>query len=97
MPAGGDVEGLGLAFHLGIDPALEVIGGATERFMDDALSGGEELGLAIPVVISGEVFFDLPSLGRVGVPFGPFASTWHGCDSAPPRGQPSQDARNLFL
>lgn len=74
VPAGGDVN-LGLAFTLGIDAALDVIGGAADRFMDDAVLGGD-LGIAIPVVVSGEVFFDVPSAGRVGVPFGPFESTW---------------------
>ena len=74
LPAGGDIH-LGLAFTLGVDAALEVIGGASEHFMDDALLGGE-LGIAIPVTVSGKVFFDLPSAGRIGVPFAPFESTW---------------------
>ncbi|MDP6943262.1 MAG: hypothetical protein QF464_03860, partial [Myxococcota bacterium] len=47
VPAGGDVT-LELAFDLGIDEALDVIGAASDRFMDDAISGSD-LSIAIPV------------------------------------------------
>jgi len=74
VPAAGDVT-LGLAFDLGVDAALDVIGAAADRFMDDAVADGS-LGIAIPVMVSGKVFFDLPGAGRIGVPFGPFETTW---------------------
>ena len=59
----------------GVDAALDVIGAAADRFMDDAVADGS-LGIAIPVMVSGKVFFDLPGAGRIGVPFGPFETTW---------------------
>jgi hypothetical protein len=72
--AGGDVH-VDLAFTMGVDQALRVIEKVARRFVDDAMSG--RLGdLAIPVSATGTVFVQLPAVGRVGVGFGPVASTW---------------------
>jgi hypothetical protein len=73
--AGGDVS-LDLAFILGIDQALSVFEKTALAYVEDELAGRSG-SLAIPVSVEGTVFFDLPVLGRLGVGFGPFGSTWN--------------------
>jgi len=72
--AGGDLS-LDLAFVLGIDQALSVFEKTALTYVEDELAGRTG-SLAIPVSASGTVFFDLPVLGRLGVGYGPFGTTW---------------------
>lgn len=73
--AGGDIS-LDLAFVLGIDQALEVFQKTALAYVEDELDGRTG-SLAIPVSAAGTVFFDLPVLGRLGVGYGPFGTTWN--------------------
>lgn len=73
--AGGDIS-LDLAFVLGIDQALSVFQKTALAYVEDELDG-KTGSLAIPVSASGTVFFDLPVLGRLGVGYGPFGTTWN--------------------
>lgn len=73
--AGGDIS-LNLAFILGIDQALNVFQKTAKAYVEAELNGGTG-SLAIPVSASGTVFFDLPVLGRLGVGYGPFGTTWN--------------------
>lgn len=72
--AGGDIS-LDLAFILGIDQALDVFQKTALTYVEDELAGRQG-SLSIPVSVSGTVFFDLPVLGRLGVGYGPFGTTW---------------------
>lgn len=76
--AGGDIQ-LDLQFILGIDQALSVVQTAAEKYIDAELDGREGR-LDIPVSVEGAVFFDLPVLGRLGVDYGPFQTTWNVID-----------------
>jgi len=73
--AGGDIS-IDLAFVLGIDQALSVFEKTALAYVEDELEGRNG-SLAIPVAASGTVFFDLPVLGRLGVGYGPFGTTWN--------------------
>jgi|GEM_PF-454193 len=73
--AGGDIS-LNLAFILGIDQALSVFQKTAKAYVETELKGGSG-SLSIPVAASGTVFFDLPVLGRLGVGYGPFGTTWN--------------------
>ena len=73
--AGGDVS-LDLGFVLGIDQALGVFEKTARAYVEDELDGRQG-SLAIPVSAEGTVFFDLPVLGRLGVGYGPFGTTWN--------------------
>ncbi|MFO0746131.1 MAG: hypothetical protein U1F43_10715 [Myxococcota bacterium] len=73
--AGGDLS-LDLAFILGVDQALNVFQKTARAYVDAELNGGNG-SLDIPVSAEGTVFFDLPVLGRLGVGYGPFQTTWH--------------------
>jgi len=73
--AGGDIS-LNLAFILGVDEALNVFQKTAKAYVEAELNGGTG-SLAIPVAASGTVFFDLPVLGRLGVGYGPFGTTWN--------------------
>lgn len=73
--AGGDIS-LNLAFILGIDQALGVFEKTALAYVEAELEGRSG-SLAIPVSASGTVFFDLPVLGRLGVGYGPYGSTWN--------------------
>jgi hypothetical protein len=72
--AGGDIS-LDLGFILGIDQALSVFQKTAEAYVETELEGGDG-SLDIPVAVEGTVFFDLPVLGRLGVGFGPFQTSW---------------------
>lgn len=73
--AGGDIS-LDLSFILGIDQALSVFEKTALGYVQDELAGRNG-SLSVPVSASGTVFFDLPVLGRLGVGFGPFGTTWN--------------------
>lgn len=73
--AGGDLS-LDLAFILGVDQALNVFEKTASAYVQAELDGGTG-SLDIPVSAEGTVFFDLPVLGRLGVGYGPFQTTWH--------------------
>ncbi|PKN54596.1 MAG: hypothetical protein CVU56_25755 [Deltaproteobacteria bacterium HGW-Deltaproteobacteria-14] len=72
--AGGDVS-LDLAFVLGIDQALKVFEKTAYAYVD-ALLKGQSATLTVPVRADGTVYFRLPVLGRIGVDFGPYRSSW---------------------
>lgn len=72
--AGGDIS-LDLAFYLGIDQALKVFEKTAYGYVD-ALLKGQNASLTVPVRADGTVYFRLPVLGRIGVDFGPFRTTW---------------------
>lgn len=74
IAAGGDVS-LDLAFILGIDQALVVFEKTALTYVESLLSGGSAT-LSVPTRVDGTVYFRLPVLGRIGVDFGPFRSTW---------------------
>lgn len=73
--AGGDIS-LNLAFIMGIDQALSVFEKTALAYVEAELDGRDG-SLSVPVSASGTVFFDLPVLGRLGVGYGPFATTWN--------------------
>ncbi len=73
--AGGDIT-LDLAFVLGVDEALGVFQKTALKYVEDELAGRSGA-LSIPVSASGTVFFDLPVLGRLGVGYGPFKTSWN--------------------
>ncbi|TNF26974.1 MAG: hypothetical protein EP329_20295 [Deltaproteobacteria bacterium] len=72
--AGGDVS-IDLAFDLGIDAALDVFEKTALEYVE-ALLKGNNASLSVPVRADGTVYFRLPVLGRIGVDFGPYRSTW---------------------
>ncbi len=72
--AGGDVS-ITLAFYLGVDQALNVFEKTATAYVEDELAGRTG-SLSVPVSAEGTVFFDLPVLGRLGVNFGPFRTSW---------------------
>src|SRR5262249_23108339 len=72
--AGGDLK-VDLTFTMGVDQALRVIQKTARRFVDDMMAGRANE-LSIPVAAQGTVFVQIPAVGRLGVGFGPVASTW---------------------
>jgi hypothetical protein len=72
--AGGDIT-LQLAFIMGVDQALNVFQKTALAYVEAELEGRDG-NLSVPVSASGTVFFDLPVLGRLGVGYGPYGSTW---------------------
>jgi len=72
--AGGDVS-IDLAFVLGIDQALVVFEKTALSYVEDYIAGRDPT-LSVPVRADGTVYFRIPVLGRIGVDFGPFRSTW---------------------
>jgi len=74
IAAGGDVS-LDLGFVLGVDQALTVFEKTALTYVENLLAG-RSASLTVPVRADGTVYFRLPVLGRLGVDFGPFRSTW---------------------
>lgn len=74
IAARGDVT-LNLTFSLGIDQALRVIQKVIQQSVQALLQRGKPV-LEIPVSGEGTVFVQLPIVGRIGVGFGPLATTW---------------------
>jgi hypothetical protein len=73
--AGGDIT-LDLAFVLGVDQALGVFEKTALKYVEDELAGRSGA-LSVPVSAEGTIFFDLPVLGRLGVGYGPFKTSWN--------------------
>ncbi len=63
-------------FDLGIDPMFELLESFLMGIAEDVVSG-KPIELEIPVSAEGTVFFEVPVLGRYGVGFGPFETTWN--------------------
>jgi len=74
IAAGGDVS-IDLAFDLGVDQALTVFEKTALAYVQ-ALLNGRNATLTVPVRADGTVYFRLPVLGRIGVDFGPFRTSW---------------------
>lgn len=72
--AGGDLQ-VTLTLALGIDQALRVIEKVVRRTVEQALSN-QAVTLDIPLSATGTVFVNLPAVGRLGVGWGPFSTTW---------------------
>ena len=72
--ASGDLR-VDFAFTIGVEPALRVIEKVARRFVEDAMTGRGGA-LDLPVSLAGTLFVQLPAVGRVGVGFGPIATTW---------------------
>lgn len=64
-----------LRFELGIDPLLAIAGALVSQAVSDVFSGKAPT-FTVPYAIEGTLFFDVPLLGRRGVPFGPVAGEW---------------------
>jgi len=62
-------------FDIGLDPMLDILEVVAIDSTDDILSGREP-SFDIPYAIRGNLFFDVPVLGRLGLGFGPFDSVW---------------------
>ena len=67
---------LNLTFSLGIDQALRIIQKVFTQYAQ-AMLQQRQATMDIPVSGEGTVFVQLPIVGRIGVGFGPLASTWH--------------------
>ncbi len=65
-----------IRFDLGIDPMIELLESFLLDAMDDLVSG-RPITLSIPIQAEGTLFFEVPVLGRYGVGFGPFETTWN--------------------
>lgn len=62
-------------FELSIEPMLAVLEKVALRSGDQLLRG-ETPDFDIPYQAEGALFFDVPVLGRLALPFGPFGDTW---------------------
>ena len=74
IAAGGDIS-LDLGFVLGVDQALTVFEKTALAYVQDLLAGRSAT-LTVPVRADGTIYFQLPVLGRIGVDFGPYRSSW---------------------
>ncbi|MCB9686401.1 MAG: hypothetical protein H6735_15270 [Alphaproteobacteria bacterium] len=64
-----------IQFDLGVDPMLDLSDELIQQSLDEALQGRQP-SFVIPTTIQGSLFFDIPSLDRYAVGFGPFDDDW---------------------
>lgn len=64
-----------LQFELGIDPLLRLADDLLGQAVGDVFSGRSPA-FEVPYVVEGTLFFDVPSLGRHAVGFGPVSDEW---------------------
>ncbi len=64
-----------IRFELGIDAMLGLLEQIFSDSLDD-LAAGRDIAFDIPYSAEGSLYFDVPSLGRFGLNFGPFEGTW---------------------
>jgi len=62
-------------FDIGLDPMLDILEIVALDSADDVLAGREP-SFDIPYAVRGNLFFDVPVLGRLALGFGPFDSVW---------------------
>ena len=60
---------------VGIDPMLSILNTVAVEATDE-LGRGNQPSFDIPYSVRGNLFFDLPVLGRLALGFGPFESVW---------------------
>lgn len=64
-----------IQFDFNVDVFLDLMETLLVRAANDLLSGGN-VSLAIPYTMDGTLFFDIPSLGRKALGFGPWDDRW---------------------
>lgn len=64
-----------IVFDLGIDPMLQISDELLLQAVDQVLLG-EQIQLDVPYTVEGTLFFDVPTLNKYAVGFGPFDDDW---------------------
>ncbi len=62
-------------FDIGLDPMLDILEVVALDSADEVLAGREP-SFDVPYAVRGNLFFDVPVLGRLALGFGPFDSVW---------------------
>lgn len=62
-------------FDIGLDPMVDILEVVALDSADDVLAGREP-SFDIPYAVRGNLFFDVPVLGRLALGFGPFDAVW---------------------
>ena len=74
IPAQSEIEAH-IQFDFNIDTMLGLMGKIMEDLAEDVIAG-RDLGVTIPYTMDGTLFFDIPSMGRHAIGFGPIDDKW---------------------
>jgi len=74
IPAQGEIEAH-IQFDFNIDTMLSLMGTVLEDLAEDVVAG-RDLSVTIPFTMDGTLFFDIPSMGRHAIGFGPIEDRW---------------------
>jgi hypothetical protein len=74
IPAKGDIS-VKFQFGLGVDSMVNILSTVVTTIVPELISGSTN-SLDIPYNTEGTLWFQVPYLGRLGIGFGPFDSTW---------------------
>lgn len=75
IPAGAKNFEVNVRFSLGLNAMIDIMRTFVDQFVESMYKGGA-IAFEIPVSVRGTLWFEVPYLGRIALPYGPLEDTW---------------------